>query len=134
MEKLVGFLLAIMYAVTACAMNDYAVNVWISTKGTNVTYLLRNAPASLVDISDAVKKVANFSSDLTVHVIADKQTSMNSLFDVSGAIHNGGLTNILVSVFWSPPKGQKPAKLVEVKGMRMRIFDIHDFVLQKESD
>lgn len=115
----------------AFAAVDYVVNVWILTTGTSVTYSLGKGPASLDAVRAVVKKVAALDPEQTAHVIADDKTSMASLFSLSKSIHDGGLTNIVVSVFFSASPSTPSNGGKQVDGMSLDIHLIHDFDIQE---
>lgn len=132
MKRLLILASAVVFAAMgATAAVDYVLNVWISTAGTNVTYVLGKSPASLDEVKAAVKRVAAMDPEQTVHVIADEKTSMAGLFALGHSIQVGGLTNIVVSVFCSTPRSTQSNGVERVTGMSLRIHDVYDFELQE---
>ena len=126
MKHWVIFLAVLVTVVSAWGNPDYGINVWISTKGTNVTYTSRHGPASLDEIKVSVKKMAVWEPSMAVHLIADERTTMAGLFTLSKAVYDAGLTNIVVSVFIDAHASQPSNKVEKIKGMSLSIHDVHD--------
>ena len=127
MKRIVLFLFVIGVSTMSFSNPEYAVNVWISTSKTNVAYSMGKGPVSFGEIRDMVMKISRLDPSQTVHLIANDETSMRGVFDVSKVIYDGGLTNIHVSMFLRDPK-PRPAdtNIVRLIGMSMEVHCVHD--------